>query len=98
MTFLGSSTAKLPPFALGLRTSTSVVLSLSSNIPTSLPPLILYFIGKVFPVADVTTYRLVKPVLLKTGVALLLVVGVGAGAVIIVLLSVVTTDAAAPGA
>jgi uncharacterized BrkB/YihY/UPF0761 family membrane protein len=58
----------------------------------------LYFIGKVFPVADETTYRLVKPVLLKTGVAPLLVMGVGVAAVIIVLLPVVTTDAAAPGA
>jgi hypothetical protein len=35
---------------------------------------------------------------LKTGVALLLVADVGAAAVIIVLLSVATTDAAAPGA
>ena len=58
----------------------------------------LYFIGKVFPVGDVRTYRLVKPVLLKLAVALLLIVGVGVPAVIIVLLPVVTTVAAAPGA
>ena len=97
-TFLGSSTVKFPPFALGLRTSASVVLSLSANIPTSLPPLMLYFIGKVFPVGDVRTYRLVKPVLLKLAVVLLLIVGVGVPAVIIDLLPVVTTVAAAPGA
>ena len=63
-----------------------------------MPPLILYFIGKVFPVGDVRRYRLVKPVLLKLAVAPLLVVGVGEAAVMIVLLPVVTTDAAAPGA
>jgi len=32
-------------------------------MPTSLPPMMLYFIGKVFPFI-VRTYRLVKPVLL----------------------------------
>ena len=97
MTFLGSSIVKFPPFALGLRISTRVVLSLSSNIPTSLPPFIEYFIGKVFPLGDVTTYRFVKPVLLKLAEALLLVVGVGV-AIIVVLLPAVTTVAAAPRA
>ncbi|MDP9290465.1 MAG: hypothetical protein M3P08_20030, partial [Thermoproteota archaeon] len=63
ITFLGNSVVKLPPFPLGLRTSTNEVLSLSARIPTSLPPLILYLIGKFFPLT-VRTYRLVNPVLL----------------------------------
>jgi hypothetical protein len=43
--------------------STKIRVALSSSIPTSFPPLIAYFIGKVFPLSDVRIYRFPKPVL-----------------------------------
>lgn len=55
------------------------------------------FIGKVFPVGDVRTYRLAKPVLLIFVSLLLLVAEVGV-VDIIVLLPAVATVVAEPGA
>ena len=57
--FLGNSVVKFPPFAPGLMTSSNVLLSLSANLPTSMPPEIVYLTGNVFPL-NVRTSRLLN--------------------------------------